>query len=329
MGVRSTGALGTHPADDPDNLRRTQLTLYTSTSLSTFRTCPRKYEYRYVQRLKRVRTDDAMRFGSAYHLGMEMLNTGIDIAEVLKLLELRYEFAPDWADQQAWLTEMHTVTTLVAGYARRGRDWHKTIIEVEKSFAVPMRRPNGRKFRNAELAGKMDGLATMDNRPVVLEYKTAGEDISPESDYWLRLRSDQQLSIYVIAARELGHDVSAAVYEVARKPTIRLRQTETPQEYAARLSADIEERPDYYYQAREVPRLDDELDAARTDVAQEVLAIRNAEKSKAFYRNVGRMTCTYCEFSHICLQGQYIEPGTCPAGFEIQVTAHPELEATQ
>jgi hypothetical protein len=40
-----------------------------------------------------------------------------------------------------------------------------------------------------------------DGRLAVLECNTAGEDVGPDSDCWLRLRYDGQISLYFLAAR--------------------------------------------------------------------------------------------------------------------------------
>jgi hypothetical protein len=75
--------------------------------------------------------------------------------------------------------------------------------------------------RTFDAAGKIDGLAVMrDGRLALVEHKTAGFDIAPASDYWLRLRGNVQVLQYVLAARALGWDVAMVLYDVARKPMI-------------------------------------------------------------------------------------------------------------
>jgi hypothetical protein len=53
-----------------------------------------------------------------------------------------------------------------------------------------------------------------------MEHKTASDDLEPDSDYWKRLRIDQQISAYYIAARAKGHDIQTVLYDVTRKPEI-------------------------------------------------------------------------------------------------------------
>ena len=55
----------------------------------------------------------------------------------------------------------------------------------------------------------------------MVEYKTTSSSLEPDSDYWLRLRADTQILMYVAAARAMGWDIATVVYDVTRKPAIR------------------------------------------------------------------------------------------------------------
>jgi hypothetical protein len=59
-----------------------------------------------------------------------------------------------------------------------------------------------------------------DGRLALVEHKTTSESVEPASDYWLRLRLNQQVMQYVVAARALGWDVQLILYDVTRKPAI-------------------------------------------------------------------------------------------------------------
>ena len=79
--------------------------------------------------------------------------------------------------------------------------------------------------RTFTVAGKMDSLAQLtDGRLVIFEHKTTSESIDAESNYWLRLRFNTQLYQYILAARNMGWDVSVVVYDVVRKPAIEPRR---------------------------------------------------------------------------------------------------------
>jgi len=340
----------------------------THSAMATARRCLRQHYYRYELRLRSQREATALRIGGAVHLGLERWSRGTPADDAILQATSGYAVCPAWADAHEWAVERGTVANLLAGYFWRYQGDPLEYIEVEKVWNMPLVNPEtGRASRTYELAGKRDGLVrTPDGRLFVLERKTTGEDIGPESDYWLRLRCDPQISLYILSARHDGHDVAGVVYDVVRKPSIRPRQipvldesglktvlddatgervrnrdgkprqsagpgmtlatrTETPAEYGARLLADIEERPDFYFQRREVPRLEDDLEEFRLECWQQAKLLSDCRRWGRWFRNVGRSTCPFCEYANLCLQSITVEPGVSPAGFEIVEDVHPEL----
>jgi len=300
----------------------------TATRLATFRGCPRRHYYRFELGLSRIRGAAPLRFGKALHLGLEAHNGGATADEAVARAAAGYEQPPEWADPTDWTVERETLAALLAGHFWRYDDDDVQIIAAEQVFDLPLVNPRtGRQSRTFRLGGKIDAIVRLpDGRLAVLEYKTAGEDIGPDSEYWLRLRCDPQLSHYVLAARTIGHDVATVLYDATRKPTIRLRRNETPEQYGERLLADLGERPDYYFQRREVPRLEDELAEYRLELWQQARQLREAQRHGRWFRNVGRMTCSHCAFSAVCLNGIHVEPGgPPPTGYEYLDDVHPEL----
>ena len=315
-------------------------TSLTATATSSLRRCPRQYYLRFELGLSRIRTATPLRFGRAFHWGLELYAGGLGGDLAVQTAAADYATCPDWADPTDWAVEGETLRALLAGHFWRYGDDSLEHLAVEQAFAIPLINPDtGASSRSFTVAGKMDGVVRLaDGRLAVLEIKTAGENICPDSEYWLRLRCDGQISLYVLAARALGHDVATVLYDVTRKPTIRLRKGETPEEYGQRLLADIGERPDYYFQRREVPRLADELAEYRAELwqqAQLILETRRraaalAEPSRAWFRNVSALTCRNCQFSQLCLNGVTVGPGgPAPGGFEFLPDVHPELAAKE
>lgn len=341
----------------------------TATRLATLRRCPRQHYYRYQLGLSRIRTSDALRLGAAFHRGLELHHAGVEEGEAIDQAAAGYAHVPDWADPLAWRVECEVVRQLLAGHFWRYGDDDIEILEVERTFEMPLVNPEtGASSRTFVLAGKIDAIVRLaDGRLAVLEYKTAGEDISPDSDYWLRLRCDPQISQYVLAARALGYDVATVLYDVTRKPTISPSQipilddngckivldaagkrvfnqngkprqsadkakgwtlqthVDTPEQYGVRLLTDIGDRPDYYFQRREVPRLDDDLSEFQAELWQQAKQLLDSRRQGRWFRNVHRFTCGTCEFADLCLQSVHVTPGQAPAGFQILPDVHPEL----
>lgn len=312
-------------------------TRLTATSAASLRRCLRQYYYRFELGLARVRQATPLRFGHVFHKGLELRHGlfGQDTQALLDNVLSDYAVAPAWADATDWAVEHETLRALLTGHLWRYGNDNVTFVAVEQAFEIPLVNvATGYPSRKFCLAGKIDGVVQLpDGRLAVLEYKTTAEDIAQSGDYWLRLRCDGQISQYFLAARASGHDVATVLYDVTRKPTIRLRKDETPEEYGTRLVADIGDRPDYYFQRREVPRLEDELAQYQAELwqqAQHLLAIRHRaaslpDPSVAWFRNINRMTCSGCEFANLCLGGTRVDPASPPAGYQILSDPHPEL----
>jgi hypothetical protein len=300
--------------------------LLSATRLASFRRCPRQYYLRYELGLARVRKAAPLRFGSAFHCGLELRRSGQSRELAIQAATADYESCPDWAEPQAWAVEREQVRALLAGHFWRYGQDDLEYAAVEQAFDLPLHNPaTGARSSVLRVAGRIDALVRLsDGRAAVLESKTAGEDIAPDGEYWLRLRCDGQISLYVLAARALGFDAATVLYDVTRKPTIRLRRGETPEAYGERLLADIGERPGFYFQRREVPRLEDELAAFQAELWQQgrqLLEFRRrarrlADPAHAWYRNVSRVSCRGCEFAELCLNAVHIDPEQPPAGFE-------------
>jgi hypothetical protein len=221
----------------------------------------------------------------------------------------------------------------------------------ELAFDIPMVNPaTGAATPIWSLGGVIDAIVRLpDGRIAVLEFKATSRDFAPGADYWLRLHLDPQLSIYVIAARELGYEVETVLYDVTRRPALRpLKATapearkftkdgrlyanqrdrdETPEEFAGRVAADIAAKPDQYFARIEIARLDQDLDECRAEMWWQQLAIRAAQRSGHWFRNPG--SCFEplpCDYLAICQQRD-LDTHT-PAGFLRSDTVHPELAGT-
>lgn len=339
--------------------------ILTHTAMQTARTCLRRFYYRYRLGLVRERRFKALRMGGAVHQGLAALSQGVP--EYAEIATVDYDLPPPWADPYEWEVERVIVTQLVLGYAWYYQDDPLEYLEVERTFEMPLVNPaTGAESRTFHLAGRRDGLVRWNGRLMVLERKTTGENIAPDSDYWLRLRIDPQIHLYGLSARHDGHDVVGVMYDVIRKPTIAPRQIpkfdeqgfrivvhtdtgeramnrngtprqtggkgltlltnqETPAEFGERLAQDIEDRPDYYFQRREIPLLEDQLHEFQEGCWQQAKVLIECRNRGLWFRSVLRTTCGYCDYSDLCLQSINVKEGDVPVGYTRLVYVHPEL----
>lgn len=251
---------------------------------------------------------------------------------------LREAVPPDASDADRMMAAK--ALGLMEGYDARWRNAGWLTLAVEQEFHLPIVNPEtGARSRTFTQAGKKDGVIEHNGRPGIaygLEHKTTSEDISdPNSPYYRRLAIDAQVSAYALANWQEGTRIEGTLYDVIRKPSIRAKklskaerasfvaegvyfgkkfghelrrafaadlEIETPEMYTARLAHDTQERPDWYFQRRIVPRLDsDVLEYAQElwDVSTE---IRLAAASGRWFRNSGACMLynTPCQYLGIC-----------------------------
>lgn len=125
---------------------RHSLPLLTSSSLSTYRACPRRYLYSYERRRRPIATAHALTFGTLIHAGLEVWWSTLDVDAALVAVSA----AKDHYDAA-------TARALIAGYHARWADEPLTVVGVERVWVRPLLNPTtGAASKSFELAGKID-----------------------------------------------------------------------------------------------------------------------------------------------------------------------------
>lgn len=200
--------------------------LLTNSRMQTAKTCLRRHYLAYELGIRKTQTSQPLRFGSNFHQGLDLLAQGATIDAVCSVVSANYADVPAWVqsdeDRMEWDVECEVCIRLLIGYQWRWSQADVEIVATEQVFNIPIINPRtGASAKIFRLAGKIDKIIRVGGRLAVMEHKTAGHDISPEADYWRRLRIDQQISLYVIASRSLGYEIETVIYDVVRKPSIR------------------------------------------------------------------------------------------------------------
>jgi hypothetical protein len=224
---------------------------------------------------------------------------------------------------------------MIRGYDARWSAEPYEVLAVEAEFRAPLVNPEtGAASRTWQRGGKIDAIARDSaGRILVVEHKTASEDIAPGSPYWRRLSMDGQVSGYFLGADALGFPAEACLYDVLAKPKLRpyevskkRAEPETPEEFRARCLAAIAEDPNAYFRRGEVVRLQAEAEEALFDDWQTAQQMREAERLGRFPRNPdacmkwGRP----CDFFDVCAGEASIDD---PSRFRRSEHVNPELAA--
>ncbi len=189
----------------------------THSRLSCFRACPRRHYIRYELGIRPMESEYAARVGTAFHRALEAEDKGLDVEAVLA------ENAPDAYD-------LAVVAAMVNGHRERWQGEPLEVVASELSIELPLVNPEtGAATPLFRMAGVIDRIVRLgDGRLALMEYKSTSRDFSPGAEYWTALHLDQQLSIYVLAARALGHNIDTILYDVTRRPGQRPVPDPTP-----------------------------------------------------------------------------------------------------
>lgn len=328
--------------------------LLTNSRMSTFRACPKRHQLRYELGIAPEEESLSLRIGTAYHAALEAVDVG---ADPWSAITARGDLAPHDAAMVAAMLTVH----------QEHHAGHSLQVEAtELGFDLPLINPQtGAASRAWRIAGKIDRIYRLpDGRLCLQDYKTTTEDIGPDSDYWVRLSLDQQMSLYVLAARELGFDIQTILYDVTARPmqkpfratpieerkyttkdskladgTIRpagslhanqREHDETPEQFAARVAEAMRADLPRYFARHEIARLDRDLDEVRHEVWSQQLAIREMQRSGRWFRNPGACVTPYrCPYLAICGQDPQRLSACVPDGFRKLADVHPELARSE
>ena len=320
--------------------------ILTNSSLTTFRRCPREYQFKYIMLRRSLKKYPALIFGSLFHVGLNAWwkADGADPTErALVAADALREHASKH-DVDAF--ELVKAECLIAGYSARWGDEGYETLGVEKNFRIHA--------GAYDLGGSIDAIVRRDCIVRNVEHKTTNQDISGGSDYWRHVVTmDPQVSTYMHAARELGYEPRDTIYDAVRKPEIQpLKATpeesrkytkptkaepiprlyanqrehdETVDEYRTRLTEDIIARPDWYYARKTIVRLEHDDEEHANDVVQTAAMIRFATESNAWPRTPTACERYHrlCEFHDVCSGIASIDDGT---RYESKTRQHEELE---
>lgn len=225
-----------------------------------FKACPRAYYFKYVEGLKSTTPAESLETGKAYHARLEALEKGEPLPN---------DFTKDCAMAKAYEKYIFPKFKVIAA---------------EQEFE--------KKLGRHTLHGFVDGM-TEDG--FIVEHKTTSGDISEGGEYEYNLLWDEQVLAYMSLTGK-----RKVYYTVVRKPTIRLKQNETDEEFFNRMVAWYDEDTEHKIRVFIVERTDEEVKQFEKDFKAICKVMKNTEN---LYRNTCHCNAwgRRCEYSSICL----------------------------
>lgn len=258
--------------------------IYSHSKITTFKLCPKQYEYKYINNLRPLEDSNKNLF-----LG-SLLHKGVELKSVDKLLEYIDETNVTPTEESETLITLALALT-EAYFNKFGYD-EKVLNEQHFQFNV---------FGDSYLEGYIDGLIEDDNGYWLLEVKTAS---IIDKTYLDKLNFNEQINKYMYALKhnhldsfKLDKPLLGIKYRILKKPLIRQKQTESIMEFRHRLVEKLQE-PEYIIE-KILYRTDEEIEDVLEDTKQEILNIENTErftKTLTACSTFGR-----CPYMELCL----------------------------
>lgn len=219
----------------------------TNSAITCFRTCARKYYWRYLRELELKEKAESLTLGAQIHKYLEgfYLQTPIDPCdEILSPKGLGIMEGLAQAYPQVYADDFNLFEVLA----------------VEKKIDGPIVNPeSGRASLDYVFGGKIDALVQMKadhygftaGDLVLLEHKSASR---VDENYLDRLELDSQIRLYSLyLERQLKLPIAGVLYNIVIKPAIRSKKEESPAEFSRRLSQVMMQPSQYQRHSLRIP----------------------------------------------------------------------------
>lgn len=282
-------------------------------SLGCFRTCPKKYQFSYRDRLSASKYSQSLGFGNFVHLHRAIYH-GSKIGQRVRmeeeLTQFRDEMLRIYQDATGQIAaDERLAASVVAEWVKYWEGVQSSLGEsmlewkdVEKEWAFLV---GSNSMADYVHVGKRDGLVRHKDwdKTFLYELKTAS-DRGGES-YRSRLQLDYQINSNLMALKKAEIPVAGVLYDIIWKPALRRkvdRKTapdETEEEFSARILQEYRDNPSQYFERLTVSRTDAHL----AEYEVELLHQFDAVTSERTYRNPNACM-NYnqpCQFFDLCM----------------------------
>jgi ferredoxin len=285
------------------------------TRIGVLQACHRKYELTYEKRLERIDRVESLEMGKAFQKGVELRRPEAAGAEIM----VRADEAPSTGDYdklkiqaaivmaacELYLTRWVPKCSHCQGTGMLERRYGDGLRQVEAEpcdmcegttydlaseareveYLVQLRNPwTGAYSRTFDLKGYADGVISL------TENKLVGRITNTQVQ---KLVLDRQVTLACYGLwRATGLPVTEVNYRYVKKPAIKQKQTETIDQFLARLAADYEERPDFYAHEEKLYRTTEDLLRVEAELWMWAEDIRNLRRQRVYPRNTAPATTT-------------------------------------
>lgn len=237
----------------------------TQSSLETFLACREQFSLGYIEGWTAKQFSVPLEFGTLIHFMLERLpgEPHAIAREVCQSYEKARKKTLNSSDMQTMEITLCNAEAIFPVYCEYWEemdskiDWiqRESIFKIKHPFMVP-----GEGTRSIDLTGMRDAVYRNSVKKLGLfetKTKSSIDDLAIQDG----LRADLQTLLYLYSLwRDFKEYPQEILYNVIRRPQLRLKVKESVQEYKTRVSEDIKERPNFYFRRFEVTVIEGDLE---------------------------------------------------------------------
>jgi len=237
-----------------------------------FRSCPKKYWWRYLEELTPYKKSTALTLGSMVHNAFDMYYTGSSIDDVTEHIRKVSDEQIASADPQIAEDLVVAKYTALAMWTNCPKDL-SMFDDIQPELYIET------KFdRGVKQVLRVDGIVKIDGKFWIRELKTTGLAFS---QFEKRCEVSSQCSTYTSAVRKHGIPVYGVIYDFIKKPMLRRHVRESKEDFGRRISKDYQVRPDFYYKRHYSYRSQEHLDLFEEDLRDTVRDIKSRRRKNS------------------------------------------------
>lgn len=232
--------------------------------LSKFLICRERFRLGAVEGWTESGIHAGLEFGNAFHLCLEKDEAPFKVtSQYQKSKQENSSLLPHQLKEFEQL--MCAVEATVKGYKKHWKteDRNFTSVAREKVFEIPYSVPfhGGQRSVTLKLRGKIDEVLRYKKSKRLWVFETKTKSDIDSDGLHRTLAQDLQTMLYCTAAHHLYKESPEGVlYNVIRRPGLRLGKTESLVNYRNRIEADVQKRAEWYFHRWEVKLDPDDLE---------------------------------------------------------------------
>ncbi|HDK42910.1 MAG TPA: hypothetical protein ENG87_06010 [Candidatus Pacearchaeota archaeon] len=228
----------------------------TQSMLKCYNWCPKKYYYEYIMNIVLARLYSPFLIGEGIHIGiLYLLIKKKKYKKAIRLAKKIMNYRKDEYEKnrvtsvyedQEFIYQSICAESIIANYYKYHKNFIKKIkiISSEKIIQTNIDLPG-----NFILTAKVDGIIKFDEKKYVYELKT----VKSASHSYIMSNYFQFLHYYFVTKKE-KKNIKGIYIDGIKKPSIKLKQNESEEDFMSRLSEIYKSSDNYYHDIIRPPR---------------------------------------------------------------------------